>query len=581
MIAALFYLQYHSARNRLVTRFKRLQQPKYLIGAIAGALYFYFYFIRYLFLGHTGGRSSAGNLAISPEHSWLMEPLAALVLFIVVLLAWLIPHERAALTFTEAEVAFLFPAPVSRRTLVHYKLLRSQLRILFSALFFTLLSHRFGGNIWIHAAGWWLVLSTLNLHFLGSSFTRTLLLDHGISNWLRRLMVLVLAAAAVGGVWLWAKNTLPAPDHFDATDINSTLDYLGKILTTGPALYLLYPFRLLVRPFFASDAPEFFAVLAPALLLFLLHYLWVIFSDVAFEESSLAASQKMAARVAAVRAGNWMGAGKNQKARRAWFKLAPTGPAFMALLWKNLLGMGRGVPMRLWIMIAVVLVFFVFTFSRGGHGQNLTVMAAVILASLLGYSLLLGPQFLRLDFRRDLPQADILKTFPMRGWQIALGEILAPVVVLAGFQWLLLLPTTVLIFYLPGTNQTLFLTIALSAVFVLPIMDFILLLIPNAAVLLFPSWVQAGKDSPRGIEATGQRMIFAVGQLLILLLALLPAALAFIGVYFLFKFMLGPVLPVFFAALAGSVILAVEAGLGVLLLGKFFERFDVTEEPAS
>jgi len=581
MIAALFYLQYQSARNRLVTRFKRLQQPKYLIGAIAGGLYFYFYFIRYLFLGHTGGRSSAGNLAISPEHSWLMEPLAALVLFIVVLLAWLIPHERAALTFTEAEVAFLFPAPVSRRTLVHYKLLRSQLRILFSALFFTLLSHRFGGNIWIHAAGWWLVLSTLNLHFLGSSFTRTLLLDHGISNWLRRLMVLVLAAAAVGGVWLWAKNTFPTPDHFDATDINSTLDYLGKILTTGPALYLLYPFRLLVRPFFASDAPEFFAVLAPALLLFLLHYLWVIFSDVAFEEASLAASQKMAARLAAVRAGNWMGAGKNQKARRAWFKLAPTGPAFMALLWKNLLGMGRGVPMRLWIMIAVVLVFFVFTFSRGGHGQNLTVMAAVILASLLGYSLLLGPQFLRLDFRRDLPQADILKTFPMRGWQIALGEILAPVVVLAGFQWLLLLPTTVLIFYLPGTNQTLFLTIALSAVFVLPIMDFILLLIPNAAVLLFPSWVQAGKDSPRGIEATGQRMIFAVGQLLILLLALLPAALAFIGVYFLFKFMLGPVLPVFFAALAGSVILAVEAGLGVLLLGKFFDRFDVTEEPAS
>jgi ABC-2 type transport system permease protein len=581
MIAALFYLQYHSARNRLVTRFKRLQQPKYLIGAIAGGLYFYFYFIRYLFLGHTGGRSSAGNLAVSPEHAWLMEPLAALVLFIVVLLAWLIPHERAALTFTEAEVAFLFPAPVSRRTLVQFKLLRSQLRILFSALFFTLLSHWFGGNIWIHAAGWWLVLSTLNLHFLGSSFTRTLLLDHGISNWLRRLMVLVLAAAAVGGVWFWAKNTFPTPDHFDATDINSTLDYLGKILTTGPALYLLYPFRLLVRPFFASDAPEFFAVLAPALLLFLLHYLWVIFSDVAFEEASLAASQKMAARVAAVRAGNWMGAGKNQKARRAWFKLAPTGPAFMALLWKNLLGMGRGVPMRLWIMIAVVLVFFVFTFSRGGHGHNLTFMAAIVLAILLGYSLLLGPQFLRLDFRRDLPQADILKTFPMRGWQIALGEILAPVVVLAGFQWLLLLPTTVLIFYLPGTNQTLFLMIALSAVFVLPIMDFILLLIPNAAVLLFPSWVQAGKDSPRGIEATGQRMIFAVGQLLILLLALLPAALAFIGVYFLFKFMLGPVLPVFFAALAGSVILAVEAGLGVLLLGKLFERFDVTEEPAS
>ena len=51
MIAALLYLQYHTIRNRLVTRFKRLKQPKYLFGAIVGGLYFYFYFFRYLFRG--------------------------------------------------------------------------------------------------------------------------------------------------------------------------------------------------------------------------------------------------------------------------------------------------------------------------------------------------------------------------------------------------------------------------------------------------------------------------------------------------------------------------------------------------
>ncbi len=54
MIAALFYLQYHSFRNRLVRRFKRLKQPKYLVGAIVGGLYFYFYFFRYLFRGFSG-----------------------------------------------------------------------------------------------------------------------------------------------------------------------------------------------------------------------------------------------------------------------------------------------------------------------------------------------------------------------------------------------------------------------------------------------------------------------------------------------------------------------------------------------
>ena len=197
----------------------------------------------------------------------------------------------------------------------------------------------------------------------------------------------------------------------------------------------------------------------------------------------------------------------------------------------------------------------------------------------MGYSLLLGPQLLRLDFRNDLPRADILKTFPLRGWQIALGEILAPVTVLVVCQWLLLLVGAGLIFFLPGKFKALFLAIALGAAVLLPVLDVLLLLIPNAAVLLFPSWIQTGKDSPRGIEATGQRLIFALGQMLALLLALVPAAAAFTGIFFLLQFALGPAAAVPFASLAAAVVVAVEAGFGVVLLGKLFERFDVTEEP--
>jgi hypothetical protein len=36
MISALLYLQFHSVKNRLAARLKRLKQPKYLIGAIVG-----------------------------------------------------------------------------------------------------------------------------------------------------------------------------------------------------------------------------------------------------------------------------------------------------------------------------------------------------------------------------------------------------------------------------------------------------------------------------------------------------------------------------------------------------------------
>ncbi len=581
MITALFYLQYHSTRNRLVTRFKRLQQPKYLIGAIAGGLYFYFYFFRYLFQGVGRGGAHAGVPAVPPELLQLVEPVAALVLLVIVVLAWLIPHARAALTFTEAEVAFLFPAPVSRRNLVHFKLVRSQLRILFSALLLTLFSRRVGGNVGIHALGWWLILSTLNLHFLGASFARTLLLDRGVSNWLRRLLVLALVGSLAAFVWLWAKQTVPAPTAADTASFTALVNYAQQVLNAGPALYLLYPFHLVVRPFFAPDAAAFLLALAPALLLFLLHYLWVVFSDVAFEEASVEASQKLAARVAAVRAGNWQAAKKNQKAKRAWFQLAPTGPPVTALLWKNLIGVGQIFSARLWIILVVVVVALVAGFGNAARSQNFSMLAAIIIASLLGYSLLLGPQLLRLDFRQDLPMADILKTFPLRGWQIALGEILAPVTVLAGVQWLLLLLGFGLIFFLPGKHQALIFVIGLSAVCLLPVLDFLLLLIPNAAVLLFPSWIQAGKDSPRGIEATGQRLVFAVGQMLVLLLALIPAALAFAAVYFPMKWGLGPIVPVPFAALAATLILAVEAALGVRLLGRFFERFDVTEATAS
>jgi hypothetical protein len=580
MFSALCYLQYHMFRNRLVSRVKRLKQPKYLIGAIVGGLYFYWYFFRSLFRGYATGGQSAANLAFPPEHRLLIESLGALVLFVIVLMAWIVPHERAALTFTEAEVAFLFPAPVTRRTLIHFKLMRSQLRILFSVLFLTLFSRSFGGHAWIHAFGWWLILSTLNLHFLGSSFARTILLDRGISNWLRRWLIFGLVTVIVGAIWIWARRTMPEFNLANIPDFKSAMDYLQRVLTAGPVLYLLDPFRMVVRPFLAPGAAAFFSALPPVLLIFLLHYLWVIYSDVAFEEASVAASQKLAARMAAARTGNWQGARKNQKAKRPWFNLTPSGPAPVAFLWKNLIGVGQVFSPRLWIMLMVIVVVLSVSLGHNGLHHQLPVIMGVCIAFALGYSLLLGPQILRLDFRHDLPLADVLKTFPLHGWQIALGEILAPVAVLLVFQWVLLLIEIGLLFYLPGSQGMVFLIIALGAALMMPALDVLLLLIPNAAVLLFPAWIQTGKDSPRGVEVTGQRLIMALAQLLVLILALVPAAAAFAAVFFPLDFAVGPPVAVLAASLAGTAILAVEAGSGVMLLGKLFERFDVTEEHA-
>jgi len=221
MIAALFYLQWHSVKNRLTMRFKRLKQPKYLFGALVGGLYFYWYFFRVLLgqRGHHPGYSPVPSA--SPEDALFYQSIGALIFMVFVVLAWVLPHQRAALAFTEAEVAFLFPAPVTRRTLIHFKLMRSQLAILFSVLFLTLLSSRFGANNhwFFHAAGWWVILFTLNLHTLAASFTITMLMDHGISTWKRRVAVLGLVIALAGFVAYWVGRTFPQLTPANLTDL--------------------------------------------------------------------------------------------------------------------------------------------------------------------------------------------------------------------------------------------------------------------------------------------------------------------------------------------------------------------------
>jgi len=46
MLGALVYLRLMSIRNWAVSRVRRLRQPKYLIGAIVGCAYFYYFFFR-------------------------------------------------------------------------------------------------------------------------------------------------------------------------------------------------------------------------------------------------------------------------------------------------------------------------------------------------------------------------------------------------------------------------------------------------------------------------------------------------------------------------------------------------------
>jgi hypothetical protein len=409
---------------------------------------------------------------------------------------------------------------------------------------------------------------------------RTLLLDRGISHWARRLGVIVLVLAAFGAAAVWTMRSLPPLTDADLEGRSAIEQYVRHALVSGPLPYVLFPFRLVVRPYLAANGIAFLDAIGPAVLLLVAHYWWVIRSDVAFEEASLEASQKLAEKVAAVRAGNWQTANKNQKVKRPPFTLRPTGWPAVALLWKNLIGAGQGFTARLWIILLVSLTAMAVAMRGVLADGNWLAVAGMFALAIGMWALLIGPQIVRQDFRQDLPQADVLKTFPMRGWQVALGEILAPIVILTAIHWLLLSLGVVCLSLAKsmGKWNGLVLPIGIGAAMILPALNAISLLIPNAAVLLFPSWFQLGRDTTQGIEATGQRLIFALGQFMAFAISLLPATLVFTLVLFGVKLFAGLALAVPVASAAAAVVLAIEAGLGVLLLGWLFERFDVSAE---
>jgi ABC-2 type transport system permease protein len=585
MTGALLYLRLKSLQNLLWSRLRRLQQPKYLVGFIVGAGYFYLMVFRHV---RPGGRPSASlshlPAVLPADLIPTVTALGALILLVIVLLAWLVPDRQAGLAFSEAEIAFLFPAPVRRRTLIYYKLLNSQFAILVTAALITLVTGSWsflGGNTLIHGIGWWVILATLNLHFMGSSFAMTRLLDRGVTPWRRRFALLGLIAGFLVVTVVWLGRDLHAPQPADLVSVHTIAAYLNTLLGSGPLPWLLLPGKLVLGPFLASDARALVLALGPALLIFALHVVWVLRSEVSFEDASIARSEKRAAKVAAVREGNWRAARGALKARPGPFRLAATGRPEVAFLWKNLLSTFPVFRPRTFAYLACLIVAAYQWLARDPAYRLALPVFAVVAFVAAGYILFLGPQLARQDLRSDLANTDLLKTYPLHGWQVVLGQLLTPVAILTGALWLVLL-TLLLAFHparLDWLTPALRLTIGAALVPILPVVCALQLLVPNAAALLFPAWVQTLRNrSERGLEMLGQRLIFVAGQLLVVGFALVPAALGALLLIFTTQWLIGLVAATALAGVAVLVILVAEVAGGLWWLGQRFERFDLSSE---
>jgi ABC-2 type transport system permease protein len=591
------FLTTRSLRNRLTRRLRRLREPRYLIPTALNVLWLVFW-VSNSFL--RGGRRPPGlwNAFSGVEVIDAIAFVGGILMFLWAAILWLVPSQGAALDFTPAEIHFLFTAPLTRRQIVHYKLLRAQLGILFGAV----VTSMFWGRGLFHPeglarlAGFWLIYATLHLHTLGAGFVRTNLIEQGVTGLRRRIVPLVVVLSivlglVVGAVQAWpslvqAAAGIAGPDgEWSRRGFAAFLVRVGQIGTTGLLGIALTPFTVFPHIVLARDPAEFGRWFASGVAILLVHYLWVIRADASFEEASVEAAQKKMARHAVARDSARRGGRVPATARPFPWRLGPSGHPAVAILWKNVISLVRVTPVRALFVLAVFLLAAVgWSTGMNQGGAPWVLVAAFLLVLVAMFSALFGPLFVRNDLREDLFHVDAVKTFPLSGVSIVWGELLAPWSVLAALQCLLLLLAMGALAF-TGESGLLRLGLEdipavgwvfasfLAGMLVLPAVTLAQVALQNAIVLLFPAWVALGNSRARGFEASGQRMLTMFGSAVALGVCTLPAALTGGLVTWLLAAPLGATALFLGGVVAAAWILA-EVAVAARFMGGVLERLD-------
>lgn len=526
MPGALVSLTLWSVRNRFRVRLRRLREPRYLVGAIVGALWFYAFVLRSPYRGPRPGRVHV----VSPfealtGHGEMVSFAVALALFAAGLLVALVPGQRKPLEFSPAEVQFLFPAPLTRRRLLNYKLVRSQGGLLFGTAIATLFLRpatlRHG---WVFLVGFWTALTACRLYSIGVGLDRERPTRRptGPLGAQRELAALWIAALVVLGAAAVADGRRLAA-LATATDV---FEELRRIWGAGVPRIVLWPFVTLARLPLSPSSAAFASGLPSALLIVFLTYAWVMRAGTAFDDAAHPSAEGTAASASAGRRGKPTGT-------RQPFKLALAGRPEIAILWKNLILVGRYASLS---TLGRLLPFFVFLAiaARGGRGGSLALSICLTGAFIL---LVFGPIITRNDLRQDLTRLALLKSWPISGASIVRGELLAPALLLSVLAWLLIAAGAILVRAVPvraGTKVAVLLahlgSHVASAMLLAPALILAQLVVQNGIAVLFPAWMILGKSRVRGVEGMGQQMLMVWGGLLLagLLLAAPTAAAALV-----------------------------------------------------
>jgi hypothetical protein len=542
-----------------------LREPRYLLGALAGIGYFYF-----AIFTRTRGRriaQTARKGGAAPTALALLGPsapaLAGMGLLVLAAASWTYPIGSGLLSFSQAEKQLLFTAPLSSRQLLGYRLLRSQLAVLLSAVILAILYPGVSGAARLRTAvGIWIFLMTCHLYFAGVTLARSAW-DHPSRRWIDRLpfVFTIIAAATVGGAIVWTIIERPIVDLRDAWLT------LGWIAQTGLAQIALLPFTAALQPLFAAANTDWLRAVPGAALVLLATVVWVIRAGESLDASFEAIPER--------RENRWAKKPVVYSARPTGWVLGLTGRPETAFVWKGVAQTMRVVDWRLLLRSVAIVLWLLIVAVVMNRARGLTQLFGVLSIFAMGFTIVMAPQIVRADLRQDLEHLEVLKTWPVKAAAVIRGELLWPASVVTVIAWVfgvLAITFSAEIFEGAGVWRV---AGGTAALILTPGLVGAQFTIHNLAALLFPAWVQLGAGRARGVDVVGQRLILLGGTWLMLIVLLLPGAILGGVISFILFGVAGPwvLIPAAFSCL---IVVAIELLFATSAMAPMYERLDLT-----
>ena len=454
-----------------------------------------------------------------------------------------------AIAFTPGEVDQLFPGPFTRRELLGYKLIKSTLAAILTALVLSVAMRR-------HAQWWPACFAGVFMAIL----IRPMVQHRPASRRTSHRNIRAYAASVNSSCWRQSSFCLSAasPGFPEGLHSGKAAVYEFRQSQLGHALTApLDPFGELMTAPDAGTTLKWFiftAIINGALLAV------VFMLDQHYVETAIAASERRYAKLQRVRAGSFLslGVGKTSQwhlPQLPW--LFGAGP----IAWRQLTTAARSSP-GLLMLLLIVAVGAAPVLTTAGPDMNVV----ELLLGIMAWLTFLCSSMFSFDFRGDIDHIEAIKALPLRGWAVTIGQLVAPVLLLTAFHFLLLGIAAATLHSRPAATFGMGREILIAAMLLALPFNTILFEAENLVFLLFPS--RPAAVSPGDFQVLGRKFIFLLGRMLIVasacIVALMPAVMAFE--------LSGK--SMFAATAVGWMILAMEAAALVPVIAIAYRRFD-------